>query len=585
MSYQLKVIKDYPIAFWPLDESSGSVASDISGCGNNGTYHGNPATNILPLIPGGVSGTNITSTAYIDLPVTKDYYGASSQDAFGNKYSSDNDFSIEAWVHQSIESNNVTPLLADLTNNIGLFWDNGDIVFKVSTDNEVRYRVTYSQKALHLVGVYSVSSISLFIDGKPVAIAQLPSDFRFTNTTLTLSAGPTLDTTDSFIIDAPAIYRYSISPTSVLRHYNDGNISAEAIHVAFPEEGVLFSGTDARVRSSFEYSYPVNKTWTQFLDDNTYYDSQNGYISFYKTDIAQPKQFVINDSFAIPTALGLISSKVEWRNDLNITVESSVDGINYLPCVNGDPLPQYTKDAFNASPKVYIRITMTSSDTSKYLPRLEFFCVSFYNNKDLYADNYGDRLYSDTEYSLGSLNYPILSRTYNNGIRAKSGAGFNIATKHAVKSVELFFTPSSLGANTLLYAASSGSYASAKYAWNGSGTVSKTNISKIYINGIDKTSQTNISNFLTAEEPHHIILVFTDPISDVIQFNYQTSGGPNNLYKNITTYEKELTQGMATEHYNLYTGKPSVSVTEPSVSLTESSINYYNNDWVVVQSK
>ena len=49
MSYQLKVIKDYPIGFWPLDESSGSTASDISGCGNNGTYHGSPATNILPI--------------------------------------------------------------------------------------------------------------------------------------------------------------------------------------------------------------------------------------------------------------------------------------------------------------------------------------------------------------------------------------------------------------------------------------------------------------------------------------------------------------------------------------------------------
>ncbi len=42
MSYQLKVIKDYPIGFWPLDESSGSTATDISGCGNNATYVGSP---------------------------------------------------------------------------------------------------------------------------------------------------------------------------------------------------------------------------------------------------------------------------------------------------------------------------------------------------------------------------------------------------------------------------------------------------------------------------------------------------------------------------------------------------------------
>jgi hypothetical protein len=57
MTYQLKVIKDYPIGFWPLDESSGTTASDISGCGNNATYVGSPAANMLPIIPGGGSGT------------------------------------------------------------------------------------------------------------------------------------------------------------------------------------------------------------------------------------------------------------------------------------------------------------------------------------------------------------------------------------------------------------------------------------------------------------------------------------------------------------------------------------------------
>ena len=129
MSYQLKVIKDYPIGFWPLDESSGSTAADISGCGNNGTYVGSPAANMLPLVPGGISGTKITNTAYVTFPINKDYYGANVGAGFGTKYTSDNDFTLEVWINQSIESSNETPLLADATNNIGLFWDNGDIVF------------------------------------------------------------------------------------------------------------------------------------------------------------------------------------------------------------------------------------------------------------------------------------------------------------------------------------------------------------------------------------------------------------------------------------------------------------------------
>ena len=65
MTYQLKVIKDYPIGFWPLDESSGTTALDISGCGNTGTYVGGLQSNILPLIPGGISGNLINSTKSI----------------------------------------------------------------------------------------------------------------------------------------------------------------------------------------------------------------------------------------------------------------------------------------------------------------------------------------------------------------------------------------------------------------------------------------------------------------------------------------------------------------------------------------
>ena len=75
MSYQLQVIKDNPIAFWPLDELSGTTALDISGSGNIGTYYGSLATDILPLVSGGVSGSLINTLNYISLPIIYDYNG------------------------------------------------------------------------------------------------------------------------------------------------------------------------------------------------------------------------------------------------------------------------------------------------------------------------------------------------------------------------------------------------------------------------------------------------------------------------------------------------------------------------------
>lgn len=583
MSYQLKVIKDYPVGFWTLDESSGTTASDKSGCGNNGTYVGSPSSNTLPLVSGGVSGTIITNTAYITVPVTKDYYATEVGSAFGTSYTSDNDFTMEVWVYPSISSSSETTLFADATNDIGLFWDKGNIVFKVSDSEFVISPLKYSKKVVYLAGKYTGESIELYIDGVSVASKSL-TEFRFTNTTLGLQIGPTSVSGDKFTVDAPAVYRYALSDKSIVKHYVDGNITYPAIQVAYPDQGTLFSGTDANLKPVFDYSYPVDKPWTYWLDDNTYYDLVEKHIAFFETETAEAKTFVINDFITVPSGLNLETSKVEWRNDLGITVETSVDGTTYVSCVNGQPIPQYTKNSFDTSGKLYIRITMSTADASKYLPTLSFFCIAFYSNKDLYADNYGDRLSSDTEYYLGSLNYPILSRNYTNGIRAKVDAGFKINTSDLVRSIEFFYTPSALTDSGLVSSIADTLYSASNYSWRNSGTVSKTNINKIYVNNVDKTNQTDIANVFTAGQLHHVVIVYASAISDDITFNYSLYGAVDALFKNITLYTKALSAAEVETHYELYTGRAVSSVTEPVVDLTESDIIAYNNDWIVLQS-
>ena len=125
MSYQLKVIKDAPIGFWPLDETSGTIASDISGCGNNGTYYGSITTSILPLISGGLSASKITNIDYVSLPISKDFDGVLANGGMATAYNSDNDFSLEVWFYPKIATDAITPILADLDNEVGIFYENG----------------------------------------------------------------------------------------------------------------------------------------------------------------------------------------------------------------------------------------------------------------------------------------------------------------------------------------------------------------------------------------------------------------------------------------------------------------------------
>jgi len=135
---------------------------------------------MLPLIPSGVSGTRITNTAYITLPTSKDFYGSSVSNGLANKYSSDNDFTLEVWISPSIQSSSETTIFADTTDGIGLYWEKGDVVFKASGTEQIRWAVTYTKKTIHVVGIYSVNSISLYIDGTQVATKTLDPNFKFT---------------------------------------------------------------------------------------------------------------------------------------------------------------------------------------------------------------------------------------------------------------------------------------------------------------------------------------------------------------------------------------------------------------------
>ena len=567
MSYQSKIMQENPVGFWRLDESSGTTAYDFSGCSNNGTYSGTFNYNILPLVSGGTRGTLITNSSYITLPVTKNYYAVTAVEGLATKYTSDNDFTLEAWIYPMFYGSSNDPQKIFGTNETGIFWQKGNIIFKAGGES-VEYTLPYIKKSIYVVAVYTTKSIIIYIDGIQAASKSL-SNFKFSATNFEPSIGPCNTAQDSFIVDAPAIYRYALTEPAIKKHYVDGNITSSAIQVVFPDEGVLFSGTDANIKSTYEYSYPINKKWEDILSSNTYYENDLKYVSFY-SDLSGAQTFIYQDEILIPNSLGISTSKIEWRDSENISVRSSVDGINWQVCSNGSPIPQYKIGSFSSEYKLYLEITMTTSDVTKYKPKLSFFCVSFYSDRSLYADNYGDKITSTSDYNLSSIKYPVLSRNYMNGIRPLTDK-FTINTLSQIKSIEMIYTPTSSIGNGLVNGLS----------WNNAGLITKSNISKIYINNVDISSQTNISSYLVADQPHHIVVVFTSPITGAIDLNV---GGGQNLYKNIAIYQKEITASICDTHFTLYVGQPQSSLTEPVVTLTDSELKYYNNDWVVIQS-
>jgi hypothetical protein len=590
MSYQLKVIQDYPIGFWTLDELSGTSAFDISGCSNNGTYTGGITTGLIPLVSGGANGSLITNTKYITLPVTKDYYGSTADGGFADNNSSDNAFSLEVWFYPKITTTGLTTIFADSTKNVGIFYEKGNIVFKLEAER-LDYTLPNISQSHHIVATYSVTEMSLYIDGKFAASKPL-TNYKFTNETITLKLGPTSNASDSFIVDAPAVYRYALGVERIVEHFEYSGTTSP-LQISYPDGGTLFEIYDDSVSKQFNFAYPANRPLEYFATDDLFYNTDEKCLEIRKTATAASKSVVIVDAIAIPAGFDLDSSKIEWSGDNGVSVRTSTDGTTWQSCDNGKAIPQFKLGAFSSERTLYLEITFTSSDTTKFLPRLYSLLVCFYKDQVLYSPSNANYIYTiegtsgfpSKDITLGRVSYPILSRQKLNGLTTADGAGFKIDMTESIRTVELFITLSALTSNCILFSGADGNFVSARYSWSDAGTINKSNISAIYVNGVDQISQTNISSVFTANELYHVVIVTSGPITGTVLFGHTVTGGPSSLYQYLSYYPSAFNSTLALSHYNMHIGRSPVVADDSSITLTENSVDFYDNDWLVLQNK
>ena len=273
------------------------------------------------------------------------------------------------------------------------------------------------------------------------------------------------------------------------------------------------------------------------------------------------------DYFIVPNHVGINTSQIHWNSDVaGILVEASIDNIAWRTCVNGSPLPYINKNDNQFSEIVYLKITLSSADTTKYLPILRSLEIAFYNSKNFYSDNSGYYISSAYDYSLPKFNSKTLSYNKNNGLTMYNGHGFSLNSAPPVSCIELIYTPQ-YNENVLF------SGDTKKYEWNSAGTVTKTGISSIYVNGTNKTADTNVWNFLVVDTPHHIVINLTAPDTS-IKFNQNqndSKSGLGHMYNNLAVYESALSVNQILNHYLLYTGNTVNQINDTSFSILESS--------------
>lgn len=584
MSYYLSIIKDSPSGFWKLDESTGSVAYDSSGCGNNGQYIGSILNTTMPIVSGGQSATKITNINYLEFEINKDFSGIQGNGGFGTNKTSDNDFSLEIWFHpKSLTAN--TPILADLSG-IGIYWNNGNIIFKLE-NQQIYYSVPNPLRSLHVVAVYSVKSMSLYLNGNLVASKSL-SKINFTNTELTFNCGPAA-LNQYFIVDAPAIYRYSLSPKTILNHYNSFISNTES-NIVLPDSGEIFKASELHQNINTTVSFPALLDWRYHVDDDILYRESTN--SLYLSPSSNNGEF--KKVISLPNWKNFVSSKIEWLSSNGISVYISTDNEStWQLCKNGKALPGFSQGSSLTNKKViHIKVTFESDDSTLYVPELYYIKMHFYDEKKVFAHGGGSVISveepssgSSWEISVSNYNSNILLRESDNGIIPNNSA-FYIDTLKDIKYLEMIFTPISLSSGYLFYnkTGSTESYLS----WAANGALTKNNLSGIYVNGQDITSQANISNYIQLDEPNYLLIKTSSSMTGKIWLNGKQDAGvrsgvlDDNMYQNIGIYESDSIDHL--KHYNLYIGKDVIEANDSVVEITEQAVKTYSRDRVLLNN-
>jgi len=217
-AYADEVIADAPLAYWRLDETSGTTANDAIGS-NHGTYTGGVTLN-QPGIPstGRPSVSLNGSSGYVNIP-----HHAS--------LSITGDLTVEAWVYRSSAAGFRGGIAKRVGGNpceFGLNFNQATPVTQWYFHDGTNFRMCSfaglpAQDAwTHVVGTRQGGVCALYFNGVQVATANL-SAFTPAATTRPVTIGT--DDGLGFMAGRPdevAIYAHALSATRVLAHYDAG---------------------------------------------------------------------------------------------------------------------------------------------------------------------------------------------------------------------------------------------------------------------------------------------------------------------------------------------------------------------------
>ena len=215
-----------PIAYWPLNETSGTSATDASGARLTGTYGPGVSvgvSSVVPMLSDPAANFDGSGDAYVDMADVLDFADRAP-------------FSLEAWVSPANLRSGAFPRIIEKggTDASGqrqgyvLFvnGDTGQIGFERWRD-DAKEAVTSkgpvpTNDATHVVAAYDGETMRLFLNG--IEVASTSSAMSLRDTQLPFRLGNNAVGTSPFegTIDEVAVYDEALAAETVVAHYRAG---------------------------------------------------------------------------------------------------------------------------------------------------------------------------------------------------------------------------------------------------------------------------------------------------------------------------------------------------------------------------
>ena len=232
-SYNQVILNDGPTAYWPLEDTEGTVARDVSGNANHGTITGDTIlkqTTHIDTLAGGVLFNSVTTTGFVSVPAVLGFATATSPKSYEAWFkTADLDGPlILAWSGSDLMALtlglNVSAANGG-TGHIGLSTqDSGSVGYTTAANNSINYADSAWH---HVVLVRSGHVWSCYVDGNATPKFTVTDVFTSGITTATTNKiGNSLTTYVSGdrgmltgTMQAVAVYDVALTTAQIAAHY------------------------------------------------------------------------------------------------------------------------------------------------------------------------------------------------------------------------------------------------------------------------------------------------------------------------------------------------------------------------------